>query len=165
MEIETFDRIISERKEIRDNLYRVKEELENLSKNDVVKRYIELKEYYSKYEFLYSLSDERIFNELLYTSSIDNLKVYFCFGKDYIARCTKIGKYYIPNSPNCGYGVPAAVYKNLFNMYDEVIIPLEDCESFEKDNEVVFSKTNNPTNEYLDLRKDYYKNEMKKILK
>ena len=50
-------------------------------------------------------------------------------------------------------------------MYDEVIIPLEDCESFEKDNEVVFSKTNNPTNEYLDLRKDYYKNEMKKILK
>ena len=52
MEIETFDRIISERKEIRDNLYRVKEELENLSKNDVVKRYIELKEYYSKYEFL-----------------------------------------------------------------------------------------------------------------
>ena len=39
MEIETFDRIISERKEIRDNLYRVKEELENLSKNDVVKRY------------------------------------------------------------------------------------------------------------------------------
>ena len=168
MKIEEIKSQIEKNKKIRDTLIDIKIELEELSKNESVRRYIELKKYYDDNFHFVDKTDEQLSNEVIYSNDVDDKKYYFCYGKNFIGQCNKMGRYYIVKDKHPfikKYGITVALYRNIFNKYDEVILPIEKCDEFEKNNNIVFCKTLNPDSEYLDLKKEYYTLEMKKILK
>ena len=162
MKAEEIKTIIENNKQKRDKLLEIKAELLELFKDENVKRYIELSEKYNQNIYFENKTDEQIFNEVIYTSSIDDKELYFCFGKNYIGRFNKMGNFYIVGGENTKFGIPVALYRNIYNMKDEVIIPIDKCEQFEREHKILYKRTLNPDSEYLDLKKEYFQKEMGK---
>ena len=167
MKIDDIKNKIENNKKIRDSLVEIKKELLELSQDEKVQRYIELNKFFDNNSKLYGKTDDQILNEVIYSNNVDDRKVYFCYGKNYKGQITKTGKYYVlngasPFNESLKYGMVVALYRNIYNIHDEVVLPVDECEQFEKENEVIFSKQLNPDSEYLDLKKEYYKKELEK---
>ncbi len=85
---------------------------------------------------------------------------YFCLGKYYRGDKTKEGKCIIrPKNTPCPY-TRLSYYKNIDNPDDIVIIPTDESDVFEKDKKIIFSKTNDPEQEYEEYRN---KQDVKKL--
>ena len=71
-----------------------------------------------------------------------------------------IGKYYIEPKAKGPFNktsyIRLARYRNFRNTHDEIIIPVDQIEVFERDKNVVYANTCFPDIEYYDLRRQMY---------
>ena len=140
---------------IRDFLSSIYSELSLLEANDAVKRYISLKEYYEKYSFLESKSDEELLEVAMKGDTSLPNDIYFCFGHNLVGERDGNG-YQISNERPEKMYIPVSKYRNLRDENDERIIPFIEDKEFEEQHQIIFAETSDPEQEYYELRKGLY---------
>ena len=159
MKIEKIKEEFNTRLSIRDSLKVCEQEIANLEENEVVQRYLRLKAYYEQNRYLKNRSDDLILDGVIRE---DNEKksddIYFCYGKDFIGHCRLIGDYVIDykTRPFRLNAIQLAKYQNIADPNDEVILPTVETEEFEKTHSIMFPETENPAQEYIDIRRQLY---------
>ncbi len=155
MKISQLKREIERKKRVREILNGLKQEYESLKKDPNVMEYLRLHYIFEKNGDVLYKDDNRILDELVRNNNFDvEDKLYFCFGKDFLAHANKMGQFYLVKGDFYKYGISVAYYKNIYDEKDEYIIPLDETKDFENHHNVIFRKTNDPENEYYYLRKE-----------
>ena len=160
MEIEKIKQEYNTKLSIKASLPICEAELRTLEENEEVQRYLRLRKYYEENKNLAHRSDDLIFDSVInQDDETITDDVYFSYGKDFIGRCNRMGEYTIDYStrPFHLYSIRLAKYRNLANPKDEVILPLEQTAEFEQTHNIRFPETENPAQEYIDIRRELYK--------
>lgn len=169
MNIGELEKIFKNKIQIRDTLPSIKKEINELEEQDIIKKYIELRDLFDNNKELYNKTDNEILDITIDNQNIDiNLNgCYFLLGNDYKALMKKNGEYFIlpEDSQFKMLFKPhqVAVYKNIEDPSDIIIVPLKDVEKFEKEHVVIRKNEDDAETEYKKLRNLVYKDEIKKI--
>ena len=152
---------------LRDSLSICKEEIAILEENEAVKRYLRLKNHYELYGHLEHKSDDAILDEIIMEDSQTlNEDIYFCYGKDFIGHPKKVGGYYIDQNQTSIsrlHGIMVTKYRNIANPKDIVIIPSTEASEFELSHHVIYHNTEETEQEYYDIRRGRYRQEIRKL--
>ena len=152
---------------IRDSLPIANAEMQSLEEDENVQRYIRLKNYLEEHSYLAGKRDEEILDAILAITPDLELEddFYFCHGKNFTGYPKKIGGYYIDNTPHpmrLNPGIKVTKYQSVSRINDIVIIPSTEAHEFEQEHPVHFHLTDNPEEEYRDIRRNLYLQAMKK---
>ena len=158
----TFQEKYNLRISLRDSLSTLKGEIAILSEHEAVKRYLELVETYEKYKHLENNTDEDIFNDLVHEEKTPGKEVYFCYGHNFAGRSTMAGKWYLTNDYSQTY-MPVSKYRNLKNEDDVVIVPFIERREFERIHYIREALTSDPEQEYNEIRRQMYREEIKPL--
>jgi hypothetical protein len=159
MDISSLSREYNTQLSIRDSLPIAKAEQASLEEDENVQRYNKLKKYIEGNSHLEGKKDNEILDELL--SAIPDLELeddfYFCFGKNFNGYSKKTGGYYIDNayhSMRLHPGIKVTKYQSISRINDIVIIPSVEAYQFEQEHQVYFHLTDNPEEEYKEIRRN-----------
>ena len=146
---------------IRDSLSIARAELETLEEDTIVQRYIRLRNYIEENSYLENKKDYDILDAILAITPDLELEddYYFCFGKNFTGYPKKIGGYYIDNNPHTrriNPGTKVTKYQSLSRINDIVIIPSVNASEFEQEHRVCFHRTDNPEEEYTEIRRNRF---------
>ena len=167
MDIGELEEIFKNKIQIRDTLPSIKKEINELEEQDIIKKYIELRDLFDNNKELYNKTDNEILDIAIDNQNIDiNLNgCYFLLGNEYKALMKKNGEYFIlPEDSQFKMlfrPLQVAVYKNFEDPSDIIIVPLKDVEKFEKEHAIIKRLDEDPEKEYKKLRNLVYKDEIK----
>ena len=142
----------------REEVQEIREELTELYEDETVKRFLSLQNYFNEIRGLEGLSDDQVFDLVIRDDTSTLEDIWLCYGKEFIGRPYKTGGYFIVEKQNLFgllYGIKVAKYKNLKDL-KEVIIPLDQCDDFEKQNQVLACVSDTPDREFIDIRRKLY---------
>lgn len=158
MEFDELEEEYKKKLEVRDLLPSIKEELNELEKQDTVKHYIELKTIYDENACMENKKDKEILKEIVRDKKINfNLSNYYIrYGRDLNATMTKEGVYILlPENHKSKFLKPpikVAIYRNFENPNETIIIPMKDMEKFEKEHIVTTMNYENFEEEFQYFR-------------
>ena len=136
-------------------------ELNGLIENENVKRFLELLEYDTDENRDLVLMNEEELEEYARRKLIDEDKAYFCVGKGFNGFQKKDGSYMILAHSFDDYKL-LSHYISLDDKSDEIIIPKDEADIFEKNHNIVYRQSLDPFDEYNDLSKKYKEKLLKK---
>ena len=158
MEIkDIYDKYI-EKLETRDLLPSIIEDINELEKNEEVKKYIELKTILEDNKDIFKNTDSEILKKILKKQIINfNIPEYYtCYGRNLNGGVTKTGEYYLlPEDQVISFfhrPLKVAKYRNYENPDDIVIIPMKEVEQFEKNHIITHLHGEDKDKEYHDSR-------------
>ena len=147
---------------IRDSLSTLKSEISILSEDERVQKYLELMATYERFKHLENATDEEIFNNLVHEDKTIGENIYFCYGHNFVGRTNGIGKWYISNDYSRTY-MPVSKYQNLKDEDDVVIVPFIERPEFESKHTIREALTSDPEQEYNEIRRQMYREEIKPL--
>ena len=160
MEVEELKQKYNVALSIRDSLPACEAEITKLEEDENVKKYLRLKAHQEKYEHLKHLTDRDILDGIIAEDEdLLTTDTYFCYGKDFIGHPKKIGGYYIDpmsTSPFRLQGTRVTKYQNIAKPSDIIIIPSTEAYEFEKTHNTIYKNTDNPEEEYKEIRRNMY---------
>ncbi len=160
MDIEKIRQEYNVKRVIRDSLPHCAAEIEILEEDELVQKYIRLKEHQQQYSYLQNQTDEDILSTIISNDSETLDDVYFCYGKNFMGHLKMQGGYYIEpynaTSIRRLHGIRVAKYRNLADPRDVIIMPSTEIEEFESTHQVIQYTTAVPDEEYYHLRMQMY---------
>ena len=136
-------------------------ELEGLMQNENVRRFLELLEYDNDENRKLLLMNDDELEKYSEDMLEEEDKVYFRMGKKFCGFKRKNDSYMILSHSYDDYEL-LSHYVSLTDSGDEVIIPYDDADEFEKSHNVVYCETLDSFDEYNKLSKEYKEKLLKK---
>ena len=152
---------------IRDSLSTLKAELSILEDNELIQRYLELKKYYEQNKDLEQKDDNTILDEVTKNDTSLEVESYFCYGNNFTGVLTKTGRYHINVLNYSSFvspyyvQIPVSKYRSFKDPNDIKIVPFDRVSLFEAANPIIYHQTDNPEEEYYELRRKFYLEEIK----
>ena len=166
MKIQELDEYYKSKLEIRDIMPSLIEELNDLSEQDIIKKYLQLLKLVEENIDVYDKTDDEVLDEILSKQKVSiNLPNYYvCLGQNLNGAVKDNGEYYLlPKEFQKSRLRPptkVAVVRNFEDPNDKIIIPMKDMEKFKKENIVTPLGDNKSEEEYFEYRKRIFKNEL-----
>ncbi len=166
MKIEDIIQEYNMKRVLRDTLPTCDAEISILEEDEKVQKYIRLKAHQERYNHLRKQTDDDILDNII-TDEDELIKedIYFCYGKDFIGHPKKAGGYYIDANQVTAlrsHGIRVTKYRNLTKPNEIIIIPSSEALSFEAEHQTIFRHTAVPDEEFYEIRRSLYRNEMRK---
>ena len=166
MEIQELDEYYKSKLEIRDIMPSLIEELNELSEQDIIKKYLQLLKLVEENIDVYDKTDDEVLDEILSKQKVSiNLPNYYvCLGQNLNGAVKDNGEYYLLpkefQKSRLRPPIKVAILRNFEDPNDTIIIPMKNMEKFKEENIVTAIGDNKTEEEYYEYRKRVFKNEL-----